>query len=1038
MHVLARICVERPVFATVLSLVLLVVGIAGYQGLGVDRFPNVEFPFIVVTTVYPGAGPEEVETGVSDTIEQQVNTIAGIETLSSTSSDGLSVVMVQFALEKDVDVAAEEVRAKAALARSSLPPDAEDPIVAKFDVGAVPVLTYTVSANASLREIHEYVDKVLRRRIESVGGVGGITIVGGQERQVNVVLDAPRLRAYGVTVSDVRDALQKQNVMIPGGLVEQGDRQLTLRTRGRVESLAEFGDLPIENYGERVVYIRDVATVEDGAARATSRSLLNGRPCVEVRVIKQSGANAIRVIDAVKERIHELEPNLPRGYELTLVTDQSLFIEASLHAVLEHLLLGSLLAAIVVLLFLRSGRSTIITALAIPLSIIATFAAMAAFGFTQNVVTLLALTLSVGIVIDDAIVVLENIYRVIAEKGLSPREAAIEATREIGLAVLAITLSLISVFLPIALMSGIVGRFLNSFGITMAAAIAVSLFVSFSLTPMLCSRWLRAEAATAHADGHADGGWFGAVERGFVALLRWSMRHRRLVVLAGLGLIASIPVLGLMAKKNFLPTDDQSQFQFTVRAPEGTSLEATAGLLSEIATELSKLPEVRYTLVSVASDQANSPNFGTVQVVMEQVEDRADRRVTQFSNMAKATEEVLPRFEGRGLDISVQEVSAFGGGATWNIEIAVAGPDLDELTRYSEQAVARVRQIPGVSFAESSLVAGKPELQARIDRDRAAVLGAKVTDIATTLRLAVGGDDKITPYDEDGEQYEVHLRLDQRYRTDAAGIELLEVPAGGQTVPIDQVVEFHETTGPAAISRYNRQRQFTVQVNLVHGASQGTVTTEIMKVLEELKPSPEYRAAPIGAAREFARTFRSFGIAFLLSTVFMYLVIAAQFESFLHALVIMVALPLTVPFALISIIVSGDSLNIFSMLGMLVLLGVVKKNAILQIDFANQRRRAGMPLVEATIDAARIRLRPILMTTLAFVAGMIPLVIARGTGSATSNTIGGVILFGQLLSLLVTLVGAPVFYVMAENLVHGGWHHRLRARVYRRPGEEWT
>ena len=1037
MHALARVCVQRPVFATVLSLTLLVLGVAGYLGLGVDRFPKIEFPNITIMTVYAGASPEEVETEVSDKIEQQVNTIGGIETLQSTSAEGLSLVIVQFALEKDINVAAEEVRSKVSLAVSQLPPDAEQPVVQKMDTGSVPVISYAVSGDRDLKAVYEYVDKVVSRRVETVNGVGEVQIIGGRERQINIVIDPYRLRAYGLTVSDITDAVARQNTQVPGGLVEQGDHQLTLRTPGRLKSIAEFGNLSIKTLDGTAIRLADVATIADGAARATTMASLDGQDTVVMQIVKQSDANAVAVIDDVKGRIAEIETSLPKGYSIAKIRDQSTYIERSLHAVQEHLIVGAILAAVVVFLFLGNLRATLIASLAIPTSVIASFAVMKYLGFTQNNITLLALTLSVGIVIDDAIVVLENVFRVIEEDGLQPKEAAIQATKEIGLAVLAITLSLVAVFLPVAFMSGIVGRFLNSFGITMAAAILVSMFVSFSLTPMLCSRWLNGpseDGPKAHHEAESKQGWFGFVDRVYTVMLKWAMHHRIFVALAGVGIFCSTVPLAGMARKNFLPDDDEAQFQVVVRASEGTSLTGTRKIAEQIAKDVETLPEVKLTLVTVADDNEKSSNSATIYCRMNEVEERQDHAATQYTNMARARKEILPKYAGRGLQLSVQKTSAFGGGANANIQIAVSGPNLDKLAAYSEQAVAECRKLPGVADADSTLRTGKPELEALIDRHRAADLGVNVVDVARTLRLAVGGDDKISSYTENGEQYEVHVRLDSRYRKDAAGMALLEVPSkvSGQSssVSLDQVVQFETTTSPATIRRYNRQRQFTLMVNSLPGTSQSEVTGQVKAILDGLKMGPNYHLDFAGQSREFAKMGHNFLLAFLLSGIFMFLVLSAQFESFLHAMVILTNLPLTIPFAILSIILTHDSMNIFSMLGMLVLIGVVKKNAILQIDRANQLRARGVPLVEAAIQASRDRLRPILMTTLAFVAGMIPLVLSSGTGAATSRTTGGVIVFGQILSLLITLIAAPVYYVVVDGFVQSDFCRTVRGKLF--------
>ncbi|HAZ62313.1 MAG TPA: AcrB/AcrD/AcrF family protein [Armatimonadetes bacterium] len=1091
MHVLARICVNRPVFATVLSLTLVVVGVAGYLGLGVDRMPNVEFPFVVVQTILPGSSPEEVETEITDKIERQVNTVAGIENLSSTSSEGMSLVLIQFDLNKDADVAAEEVRAKVGIAKADLPPDAREPLVLKFDVGAVPVISYVVSSPEGPRETYEYVDKVLRRRVESVNGVGQVDVIGGRQRQINVTLDAHKLQAYGLTAADVAGALGRQNTQIPGGLVEQGDTEMTLRTMGRVTTMEGFGELPLRSLPGAQILLREVAQVEDGQSRATSVASVDGKEAVILSVVKQSDANAVAVIDAVKERMATVE--LPPGYETLIYQDQSVYINASLNAVREHLILGSLLAALVVFVFLNtagmtlgawigvgvavigviglgmlfhmaglalgtllvfvvlslipSARPTVIAALSIPTSIIATFMLMKVLGFTQNAVTMLALTLSVGIVIDDAIVVLENIFRVIEEEGLPPKRAAIKATKEIGLAVLSITISLIMVFLPVAFMSGIVGRFLNSFGITMACAVAVSLFVSFSLTPMLASRWLPGRLATdrpdagghdPHLGGEASSkrGWFNALEEGYRSLLLWSINHWGWVVLVCIIVFLSSAPLAMMARKNFFPEDDQSQFSITVRTPEGTSLSGTRAILEDIADQAWELPEVKNVVVTVGSGQQSAANDGQVFVQLNEVEDRADRHTTQFDLMANARETILPRYEGRGLTMAVTSASVVGGGHMSGITMAITGPDIDRLTEYSARLVSAVRQLPGVADADSSLIAGKPELRAIIDRQRAADLGVDVSALAQTLRLAVAGDDKITSFDEGGEQFEVHIRLAEEFRDSAVALETLTVPSSieGQsaTVTLDQVVRFEQATSPASIERYNRQRQFELRANTLPGTSQAEITKLIEEEIEKLGMEPEYGFDAVGQQREFQKMMGSFIMAGLLSFIFMYLVIAAQFESFVDALVIMITLPLTFPFALFSIIITGDALNIFSMLGMLVLLGVVKKNAILQIDRANQLRGQGLDLVTATVQAARDRLRPIIMTTLAFVAGMMPLVLSRGTGAATNRSTGGVIVGGQLLSLLLTLVAAPVFFVLAERLL--GRYVRMRDSRRERAG----
>ncbi|NOT45002.1 MAG: efflux RND transporter permease subunit [Acidobacteria bacterium] len=612
MQWLAALCVRRPVFASVLILSLTVVGGFGFAQLGIDQFPNVDFPTILVTTRLPGAAPEQVESEVTDPIEEAVNTISGIDTLTSTSSEGVSQVVVSFTLEKNADVATQEVRDRVNRVLPLLPRTITQPTVEKRDPDAAPVLTVALTADRPVRDITEYADKVLRRQLESLDGVGQVLVLGGRQRQINVWLDADRLQAQNLTVNDVSRALQAQNADIPGGRVDQGARSITLRTRGRVESPGEFGDVVVRETDGHAVQVRDVARVEDGMAEPQTLASLNGDPTVLLQIRKQSGTNTVEIVNGVKARLDELRPNLPTGYEIRVVRDQGEFIEASIDSVQEHLVVGSILAALVVLLFLGNLRSTVIAAVSIPTSIVATFGLIWYMGFTLNMLTMLALTLSVGIVIDDAIVVLENIYRFIEEKGMPPMQAAVEATQEIGLAVMATTLSLVAIFVPVAFMSGMVGRFMQSFGLTMAFAIMVSLVVSFTLTPMMSSRWLSAvpRGGGRHDSKHSR--IFGPLDRTYARMLDWSMAHRGLVAgLAVLVLLSSVPLFRFV-NVNFITQDDQSGFDVNMRALEGTSLEATEVMANRVGTAIRGIPEVDYTLVTVAGDGAGTRNSATL------------------------------------------------------------------------------------------------------------------------------------------------------------------------------------------------------------------------------------------------------------------------------------------------------------------------------------------------------------------------------------------------------------------------------------------
>ena len=967
MQWLAAISVKRPVFASVLILALTVIGAFSFTRLGLDRFPKVDFPTVVVTTRLPGAAPEEIETEISDKIEEAVNTISGIDELRSTSSEGVSTVIISFLLEKDVDVASQEVRDRVNRVLPLLPRTIDQPTVEKFDPDSAPVMTLAVSADKPIRDITEYADKTLRRQLESVNGVGQVVVVGGRQRQINVSLDPARLQGHNLTVTDVSRALQAQNAEIPGGRVEAGSTQMTLRTRGRVQSVQEFGDVVVTQRNGHPILLRDVATVEDGMADATTRANVNGKATVLLSIRRQSGINTVQMVDAVKERLADIEAVTPPGYKVVIVRDLSDFIRASIDTVEEHLVLGSILAALVVLVFLWNWRSTLIAAIAIPTSIIATFGLIWYQDFTLNSMTMLALTLAVGIVIDDAIVVLENIYRFVEEKGMSPFQAAVEATQEIGLAVLATTFSLIAIFVPVGFMGGIVGRFMKSFGLTMSFAILVSLLVSFTLTPMLAARWIKVKPHD-KAKGSKDGRFFRPIDFRYSQSLSWALAHRGLVAgMAVLILLSSVPLF-MVANKNFLPNDDQSEFEVGIRAAEGTSIDSTEILANRIAAGIRALPEIDYTLVTIADDPAQTQNSGTIYARLKPLNQRAR---DQFAVMNDVRANIVPQFASSNVRTGVRPVATIGGGGNQNAEIqfTINGPDLGKLEKFAAALAEQARKQPGVVDVDTSLNVGKPELSVRLDRLKASDLGVQVADAAEALRLLVGGD-QVTTYNEGGEQYEVHVRAAAGDRASAQTIGQLTVPSSRVgSVPLENIAAIEAGTAPSNVDRLNRQRQVTIYAGLLPGVSQTPAMDAMTRAADALNMGAGYSTRFAGRSRELGRAAQNFLIAFLLSLVFMYLILAAQFESWLHPVTILLSLPLTLPFALLSIIITQQSLNIFSALGLLVLFGVVKKNSILQIDHANQLREKGMQRDLAIVQASRDRLRPILMTTLAFVAG---------------------------------------------------------------------
>ena len=1043
MQKLAEICVRRPVFATMLILSLTVVGLFSYKSLGVDLFPKIDLPTITVTVVNPGASPQEIETEITDKVEGAVNTISGIDELRSTSVEGVSQVFITFLLEKNPDVAAQEVRNKIDLIVNDLPVTAEQPMVQKLDTDAAPVVRIAVSAPRSLREVTDIADKKIKQQIESINGVGNVQIVGGRTREIQIWVDPDKLRAFNVTVAQVADAVRAQNMEVPGGRVDEGTRELTVRTMGRIIEPADFNNLVVANRGTYAVKLSDVGYSEDGAEEPRTEARLNGQPAVTLIVAKQSGQNTVAIADAVKARLAEIGPTLPPGFRTQVVGDQSIFIKASIEAIQTHLIEGSILAAIVVFIFLWSFRSTVIAGLAIPTSLIATFGLMAAMGFTLNQITMLALTLMVGIVIDDAIVVLENIFRFVEEKGVPPFQAAIEGTKEIGLAVMATTLSLLAVFLPVGFMGGIVGRFMSSFGLTSSFAIAVSLLVSFTLTPMLAARLIKRsddkkerafERGTEPSDhGSKESRFYRPIDRTYTAMLKWSMAHRWVVVAACVIVIVSIVPLFMFVGKNFLPVDDQAQFEVNLRAPEGSSLASTAQLAERVATDLRKLPGVTDTLTTIGGGQQELVNVASIYLKLAPVEERT---ASQQDLMVRARTEVLGKYLQQypgQLRTSVQQVAALSGGGFRNADIqyVIGGPDLEQLTKYSEALLTKLKTVPDVVDADSTLITGKPELRVNIDRARAADLGVRVGDIAQALNTMVAGT-KVSTFNAGTDQYNVRVRAIGEYRASAEGLKRMIVASTKVGwVSLDNLVKTEEATGPSAIDRLNRQRQVMLLGNVRPGGSQAAVIQKLNQFAKEINIDPSYKTGLAGRSKELGRAGYYFMLAFLLSFIFMYMVLAAQFESFIHPVTILLTLPLAIPFGIVSLLLTGQTVNIFSGLGLLLLFGVVKKNAILQIDHTNQLRSKGMERLEAIIRANRDRLRPILMTTIALVAGMLPLTVASGPGSGTNRSIGVLVVGGQTLCLLLTLLAVPVFYSLFDDAAKSRVWSWLRLRISR-------
>jgi hydrophobic/amphiphilic exporter-1 (mainly G- bacteria), HAE1 family len=1034
MQKLADVCIRRPVFALMLILALVVVGATGYFRLGVDRLPSVDLPTLRVTANLPGASPAEVEAQVSRPIEEVVNTVAGITELRSISGQGSSIVIVTFELDRDIDVAAQDVRDRVAAVVRRLPREVQPPIVSKFDNDQAPVLTLSLSGPRPLRELTELADKIVKVQIERASGVGGVQIEGGAERALNLWLDAARLAAYGLPITAVRDALNRQNVDIPGGNVSGSVREESLRTPGRFTRPSEFEELVIATRDGDPIRLRDIGHAEDGTKEQRSITRLNGEPAVILEVRRQSGANTVAVIDAVKSRLPGLAAQLPPDVRFEVIRDQSRYIHQALHEINVHLVLGSILACLVVMAFMRDVRSTVIAAVAIPASVIATFGMMWALHFTLNSVTMLALVLMVGIVIDDAIVVLENIHRFVEEKGYSPFEAARLATAEIGLAVMATTFSLVVIFVPVSFMSSLSGRFLFQFGITAAVAVLVSLLVSFTLTPMMSARLLHRRGDGPVKEPTRRPGFYVALERGYLALLDACLRHRGWLLLASLAVVAtSIPLYGLV-RQEYVPTDiDEGEFEVNITGPEGTSMASMSDAMRVMEQEISRTPGVELVLATSGGGFLGSVNngrayvrlipydqrrFTVTRLLRETLNGTPSRAWSGTRTQRVVMQDVRQRLRRFGLRTSVSNIQSVNfGGSRWDIDFVFLGPDLERLAVYAEAFRERGPEL-GLQDADTTLKLDKPELQVEIDRDRAAALNVSTASIADALRLMVGGDDEVSRFRDPqmNEDYDVTLRLTEADRISREVISGLFVPdQAGRLVRLDNVVKLVSARTASRIDRLDRQRQ----VSLRSGIASGYALADRLEVLRQeaaaMKLPPGYTTRIAGRGRELDKTFHEFLWAFALSVVFMYMILAAQYESLVHPLTILLSLPLSVPFALFSLWITNNTLNLYSALGLLVLFGVVKKNAILQIDHTNQLRTQGRERHQAILEANRDRLRPILMTTLALVAGMLPLALGTGPGADERRSIAIVVIGGQSLALLLTLLVTPVMYSVLDD-----------------------
>ncbi len=1016
--ILAKISIARPVFTVMVMLALFVLGMFAYRDLSVEMFPDVSFPFVVVTVQYPGASPETMETEIVAKFEDAINTVSGLRHMTSTSYEGYAFTFAEFQLEADENVVTQDVRDKIAGIRNELPDDMEDPVIQKFDPMAQPIISLVVAGNRSARELTLIAKEDIKKALESTAGIGNIELVGGEEREILVELDLTSLEAYNLSIFEVQNRIEAASLEIPAGKLERGERDVAIRTLGRITDVSQLANTVIKNEGGVQVLLRDIATIKDTTKEVESISRLNGRRAVGLDLVKQSGANEVEVATGIKAKLAELRKQLPPDIEITIATDKSKFTEEAVHDVIVNIIYGGLLAVIVIFFFLADTRATIISAIAIPTSIVATFLFMGALNFTLNFMTLLALSLAVGLLIDDAIVVIENIYRHLSQ-GKKPAAAAYDATSEIALAVLATTLTIIVVFVPVAFMKGIVGQFFYAFGITVAVSVAVSLFVAFTMTPMLSSRWLKEEhefhTATKNPIYRFTNWWNGIFERMNAVLQRglgFALRKRALVVTAAiLTFVGSLLLLPLIGTE-FIPEYDRGEFFVAFKAAPGTSLQATAELSKHIEDVLRKYPEVKDIYTTIGTG-INPDNEGSITVKMAELDQR-ERSSFQVIDAVRAELATNP-----GLRISITGEKSEGGGGA--IEISISGNRMDQLKVLAGMVEDSVRTTPGAVEVDNSLGEGKPELQIELDREKISDLGLSVAQISLAGRYLVNG---VVPFkfQEGDKQADVRLRLKPEDRNDLSDLSRLLIPSEkeidghkGHQFPLSYVAEFREASAVSELTRFDRQKTIKVTGNNA-GRFAGEVRDEAMAKAALIPTPPGYRIYATGEAEFQMEAFGYIIEALFLAIIMIYFVLASQFESLTDPLSIMLSLPMSLLGAFLGLLLFGSSISIMSLIGIVMLMGLVTKNAILVIDFAKQDMRRGTDRTAALVRASSVRLRPIIMTTAAMIFGMLPLALGIGPGAELRAGIARAVIGGLITSTVLTLIVVPVVYSLVDDL----------------------
>ena len=1026
---LPLISIRRPVFALMLNVALVVLGLVSLSRLNTDLNPDVEFPFVTVTTLLEGASPETIETEVTDVLEEQINTIEGIRELTSISSEGVSQIFVEFESGYDVDVKAQHVRERIAPARAELPLDVEAPVVTQLDPDATPILSVMLGGPVSVRELSELAENTVKDRLERLPGVGSIEITGARRREVRIWLDPVRLGGYGLSIDDVRSTLLLENAETGGGRVEGRDREWTVTTSGRVRRGEDFGALIAAERGGRLVYLRDVARIEDGLAEERSIARFNGQTGVSLEVRRRSGTNTVAVAQAVRAEVEALRTELPAGMEITITRDTAVFIEDSIASVFSNMVWGGALVVLVVLLFLRNPRSTLIAALAIPSSVIASFTFFYLSGFTLNVMTLMALALSIGVVIDDAIVVLEVIYRRI-EWGEGRRKAAEEGSSQVTLAVISTTLALCAVFVPIAFMTGMVGQWFYEFGMVMTIAVLVSSLFALTLTPMLASRMLRATQGHDPAS-RALNRALDRLDSLYRVVLRRSLDHKALTVLVAVAaMVGGVLVAGTLPFDLFA-TEDRGEFNVSVKMPVGTPLRVTAETTRRVEEILAADPEVTNRFATIGGGSRQEPHRAAIYV---QVTNKADREEGQLAIMDRLRARLLREVpEAEELVVSpIGWVSgtddAMGARA---ITYSLRGPVVEDLVVYSERLVERLRGDPAFVDVGSTWETGKPEIEIDIDRDRAADLGVQATVLGRTIRTLLAGEE-LGSFEERGERYDVRVQVLPEYRDRPDKLELIRIrTASGRLVPITNVADRRLGAGAVQISRQNRSREITIATNGAEGVAQSELVARMEEHGARIGIEPPNSLVASGATQMMQETSVSLLFAFLLAVAAIYMVLASLFNSLVHPFTIMMAAPLSLIGAFLALKVSGLPIDMMSGIGLLVLMGLVMKNGILLIDYINRLRREGHSRREAILEAGPARLRPVLMTALSLIFGLLPVAFSDAAGSEFRASMAVLTMGGMAASTLLTLLVVPVIFDLTDRAVERltGWSRSTYDRL---------